>query len=362
MLTYAAVLVSCLVLLAVAPLGSVRQRRLIVLLCVLALTVFAALRGYVGTDTYAYHSMFADYSGEPVGDVLVVVEPIFALLMKAVGLFSEDAFAFVISIAIVQGLLLARLATTSKRPLEFLAIYVTVFYLNFHFNILRAGTAMLLLILAMRVPKENEHQLKFYGYGIAAVLTHYSTLIGFLPLIVLRQRAATARPLAIGLLASVVGFLAYLATAPESWVARYAAYADILTPDVSNAVSLSFVLAIPLYLLLYVSVVDERNWIRFTLLFSIWFLARWLTSIFTLFGRIEIIINALLLFSIIELPVIGWRQSARRIALIGVTVMWLFGSLLGLYEEDAILAGMGVSEGLYAMSPFIPYKFLWDDR
>ena len=193
MLVYAAVMIACLLLLTVAHLGSTRQRKRIVLFSVFALTCFAALRGYVGTDTGAYHSMFSNFSNESLADVLGVVEPIFALLIKAAATFSDDSFVFVVLIALIQGLLLARVATTSNNPLDFLAIYVTIFYLNFHFNIVRAGTAILFLILAMRVPKEDDNQTKFYALGVAAILAHYSAVIGFLPLLLLRQRAAAPR-------------------------------------------------------------------------------------------------------------------------------------------------------------------------
>jgi EpsG family len=135
MLVYAAVLIACLLLLMAARLGSTNQRKQVTLLCVFALTCFSALRGYVGTDTYAYHSMFSDFSNESLGEVLGVVEPAFALLIKTIALFSDNPFVFVISISIIQGFLLAHVAVTSKNPLDFLAIYITIFYLNFHFNI-----------------------------------------------------------------------------------------------------------------------------------------------------------------------------------------------------------------------------------
>ena len=362
MLVYAAVMIACLLLLTVAHFGSRRQRKRIVLFGVFALTCFAALRGYVGTDTGAYHSMFSDFSNESLADVLGVVEPIFALLMKATATFSDDSFVFVVLIAVIQGLLLARVATTSNNPLDFLAIYVTIFYLNFHFNIVRAGTAILFLILAMRVPKEDDNQTKFYALGVAAILAHYSAVIGFLPLLLLRQRAANAKSLAIGLLVLVMGSVYYFTTANEFLLAKYLAYVDILAPDVTNSVSLSFILGIPLYLLLYVSAVNKSNRVGLTLLFTVWLFARWLTAVFTLFGRVEIIINALLLFSIIELALVGWRHQLRKVAVTGLTVMWLFGSLLGLQEESSIMDGLGISDSLYRMSPFIPYKFIWDDK
>lgn len=362
MLVYAAVLIACLLVLMAAHLGSTHQRKQVTLVCVFALTCFSALRGYVGTDTYAYHSMFSDFSNENLGDVLGVVEPVFALLMKTVALFSDNSFVFVVSISVIQGLLLARVAATSKNPLDFLAIYVAIFYLNFHFNIVRAGTAILLLILAMRVPKEESDQTKFYAFGVAAVMAHYSAVIGFVPLLLVRQRAANSKTLFFSLIVLTFGAAYYFVTAVESPLGKYLAYADLLAPDVTNSVSLSFILGVPLYLLLYISAVNKQNRVGLTLLFTVWLVARWLTSVFTLFGRVEIIINALLLFSIIELVLVGWKQRLRKIAVIGLTVMWLFGSLLGLQEETSIMDGLGISDGLYLMSPYIPYKFIWDEK
>ena len=237
MLVYATLMITCLLLLTGARWGSTTQRKQITLLCVFGLTCFAALRGYVGTDTYAYHSMFADFGNENLGDIVGIVEPLFALLMKAVALVSDDSFVFVASIAVIQGLLLARVAATSRHPLDFLSIYVTIFFLNFHLNIVRAGTAILLLILAMRVPKEDKDQRWFYAFGIAAVLAHYSAIIGFLPLLVVRQTTASVRSLTIALAGFFLALAYYAATANELLFGKYLAYFDILAPDVSNSVS-----------------------------------------------------------------------------------------------------------------------------
>ena len=362
MLVYATVLITCLLLLTGARWGSTTQRKQITLLCVFGLTCFAALRGYVGTDTYAYHSMFADFGNENLSDIVGIVEPLFALLMKAVALVSDDSFVFVASIAVIQGLLLARVAATSRHPLDFLSIYVTIFFLNFHLNIVRAGTAILLLILAMRVPKEDKDQRWFYAFGIAAVLAHYSAIIGFLPLLVVRQTTASVRSLTIALAGFFLALAYYAATANELLFGKYLAYFDILAPDVSNSISLSFVLGLPLYLLLYISAVNKKNRLGLTLLFAVWLIARWLTSVFTLVGRVETIINCLLLFSVIEFALTGWRHQLRKVALTGLTVMWLFGTLLGLAEENSIMAGLGVSDDMYLMSPYIPYKFFWNEK
>lgn len=362
MLVYAAILMTCLGLLTVAHTGSKHQQKVICLICIASLTCFSALRGYVGTDTYAYHLMFIESRGEEFLDSLRTIEPLFALLMKSFALFSDNSFGFVASISILQGLLVARLASTSRNPLDFLMVYTALFYLSFHFNIIRAGTAILILISANRVIRGDKEQGKFYLLGIAAILMHYSTIVGFLPMLIARQRSTTQRFLTIALVTISLAFAYRLIVADEMIVGKYFVYFELLTPDVSNSASMTFIFGLPLYLMLYISVVSRKNRIGLTLFFMVWLFARWLTSIFTLAGRIELIVNSILLFTIIEISLNGWRHQIRKISLTGLTVMWLFASLSGLANEDAIRDQMGVTGEAYLNSSFTPYRFFWDEK
>jgi len=362
MLIYAVVLGTCLLLLMGAHFGSAGQRRQITLLCVFGLTFFAAMRGLVGTDTYAYHTMFTEFGDENLSDIILIVEPMFAALIKVTALLSDDPFVFTALIGLIQGFLLAQVVATSKHPLDFLLIYATIFYLSFHFNILRAGTAILLLILAMRIPKEDKNQSMFYVFGVTAILFHYSAIIGFLPLLIFRLATTRSRAMIVALLVSFLAFTYYAIPAGELVPVRYLAYADILAADASSSISLSLVLGLPLYLMLYISAVNRANLFVLTLVFVVWLAIRWLTSVFSLVGRVEVIINSLLLFSIIEFALTGWRYKLRKVAIIGLTVMWFAGSLVGLKEESAILDNLGVTTGIYSMSPYVPYKFIWDEN
>lgn len=359
MFVYAGVLLSCLVLLTLASQGSVSLQKWATLCCVAGLTSFAAIRGYVGTDTYAYHTMFSDFSGESLSDIFVVIEPVFAVLIKFVALLSDNPFVYMICIAIIEGLLLAYAALTSRDPIRFLSLYLVIFYLNLHFNVVRAGVAILLLILAMRVPKDSGHEIRFFVLGLLAVLSHYSAILGFVPLLLLRHHAAHSKWIAAGSVVLLLGVI--YVSADASVFVRYLDYVDLLVPDVTKTVSLSFLLSVPLYAMLYACAVTKRNKVRITLLFATWLFLRWLTSIFSLVGRVEMIVNALLLFSIVELALSGWRQRLRAWALTGLTAMWFFGALIGLQQEESILEGLGVA-GLYTQSPFVPYKFMWEDN
>ena len=215
-------------------------------------------------------------------------------------------------------------------------------------------------LLANRVAPDHPRQFPFYLLGLGAVLFHYSAILAFVPMLIIRQRTTTRKILTIAVLAAVAIAINPLAVSDEL-LGRYIGYFDLLAPDVSNPVSKTFVFGLPLYLMLYVSTVNRNNAIGLTALLLLWLFVRWLTSVYSLFGRIEMIVSAMLLFSIIEMSLNGRRDRLRKLAITGLSVMWLGSSLLGLAQEETIMSNLGVVDGIYSLSPFVPYRFQWEE-
>lgn len=345
-----------------ARIGYHEQQKVVAYFCVFIISIFSAMRGYVGTDTYSYHMMFIENINENIIDIIKIIEPSFALLIKSVALVTDNSFVFIALISIIQGLVLVKLVSTSKNPIYFLMIYIAVFYLNFQFNILRAGTAVLFLVLASRIPNEGDGKIKFYLIGIVAVLTHYSAVVGFLPMIFIRQRTAAKRFIAVGLILVALVFMYYFMHGNEALYGKYLIYSNELVFDGSPAISKSFIFSLPLYFLLYIGVARKGDLLGITFFFFIWLVVRWMTSIFMIMGRVEIIVNALLLFSVVEYVLVGWRYRVRSIALVGLVVMWLYGTLTFLGEQNPAMSGSVVLDENHLMSPFNPYKFFWEER
>lgn len=324
------------------------------------MTGFAALRGHVGTDTYAYHMMFIENADEDLRHLFSLVEPIFALLIGFIGKLTSNAFVFIVAVAIIQGLLLVKLTRTSKSPAEFLLLYTSIFYLNFHFNILRAGTSVLFLILAARALQDARDQRLFYVWGISAVLSHYSATVAFIPMLLFNNRSDRTERFAAALLLVACGVVFLYMFSSDGLLNKYSIYSDLLTPDVTQTGSRSFYVGLPIYLTLYLSVVRKEGFFKLTILFLIWMILRWLTSMFSLVGRLEIIANALFLFYVVEIHLNGRRKQLRRIAIALLAAMWTYGGIVGLAAEETIMANLGVIGDLYLASPFVPYRFLWD--
>jgi len=304
--------------------------------------------------------MYSDNADQDFGYLLEIVEPIFALLIGMVAALSGESFAFVIAIGLLQGLLLMQLIKSSRSPVDFLMIYIGIFYLSFQFNVLRAGTGILFLLMASRVPREERNQAQFYFFGVAAVLSHYSTLLAFIPMLFLRIPLSNPKALIPAISLMTAGAYYFLVFSWEAIGAKYLIYSDLLAPDVTNTLSMTFILGLPIYLAIFTTAVTRKKWIGLAFLLAVWIGLRWLTSIFSLAGRVEMIVNAMLLFYMIEIPSDGWRKKLRGFSVSVLTVMWVAAALFGLANEDKIMTNLDVVSDVYLSSPFTPYHFIWE--
>ena len=360
MLPYVIVLISTCYLLVVVRHAYHYQQKWVAYLCTVVITVFAMLRGYVGTDTYSYHVMFFDYGSESLLSNMQSIEPLFAILIKFSALMSGNSFVFTGLISVVQGLVLIRLIRTSDKPAIFLAIYIAVFYLNFEFNILRAGTAILLLMLASRAKSDNNGKL-FYLFGIASVLTHYTAIIGFFPMVFMKEKGATAKILATVLMLTCVAAIFYLLlNSPQNYKIMF--YSHNFFTGEFLTFGIGFIVIQLIYLLIYISAVNKNNVVPLTAFFLVWLIMVWATIPFEFVGRIADLVNALLLFSVIEHKFVGWRSQALNIGLLALICVSLSGNFKGVLN-DAMISAKGANLSInYLMSPYNPYKFFWEDQ
>lgn len=361
MFSYAVVMIpACLFLLAVRMTPEYVQRR-VAYMVVVVITAFAALRGYVGTDTYAYHRMFENFSTESMAETVQFTEPLFVALIKLAASVSENSFVFVGLIALVQGLILLRLIKVSKKPADMLAVYIAVFFVNFEFNILRAGTSILLLMAARQVWKEKNGTL-FYFFTFAAVFAHYSAVVAALPMIFMRENRMSLKILVLILVVPLIAAVSFLLVSPGQ-IEKYVGYIEQARAGSEASYGVGFFILILLYFLLYLSAVTKKNFLPLTALFLSWITIRWLSNHILFLDRIEIIVNALMLYGIVEKRIAGWQRQTQAAALICLTFLSLYGTLDGLEKSDAGARGMETLDDKIAAntSPYIPYKFFWNE-
>jgi hypothetical protein len=331
------------------------MQRWVVGCVVIAITLFAAARGFTGTDTYSYHMMFSENISIPLMELVKSVEPLFAFLLKAISMVTDNSFVFIAFVSIVQGLILAKLVLTSKKPVIFLLMYVAVFYFEFEFNTLRAGTAILLLVLATRYIDCAQSR-AFYLYGAAAVLMHYSTLFALLPLVCVKDDGLRVKIFVITSIL-LVALIVFTYLLDQSRLGIFSAYFDTVEKDQSSQFGFGFYVIQLLYLIFYSSIVKAEKFVIQTFFLVVWLTLMWLSLSFAYVDRISIILSALFLFLGIEVEVTARKNQVRIIALAGIFIVSLLGNL-------STMEGVSTStelESNYAASPYIPYKFFWEE-
>lgn len=363
MIIYCFILIPICFSLVIVREAKLSHQKWIAYLCVLPLTIFAGVRGYVGIDTYAYHAIFVDTFSESLIETFSKFEPLFVLLMRVVGLFTDNPCIFIGVISVLQGVILIKLLKDSDRPAEFLLIYVTVFYLNFEFNMLRAGTAILIMLLAYKNFRSGDSR-KLFLYGLMAGLMHYSVLLVVWPMLIMRAKGAGAwlRIVTVGMFVVSICGIYFFVMNNEFFREKMLLYIALVSAGDQFSSLVGVALRLVLYFLLYLSVVDKGNWRSMTMLFVVWMTLRLATIQFMFIDRVEVIVNALILFSIISLNLGGWRVRLRGVALVCIAILSLYSNLKGLSTSEdfnfRVQTGLNNSQ---IMSPYLPYHFFWEE-
>ncbi|MGI2072221.1 EpsG family protein [Shewanella baltica] len=146
--------------------------------------LIAGLRGDVGQDTYSYQLQYDSLtSPEAFLFQLNRAEPILYFIMYPYKLIFDNFFGytgFLLLISLLQTILLSYATKEMYHRSTFLAIYIVIIYLDYHFNVLRASLALLFFLCSLRVV--NNDSKKSIVFYILALLSHFSALI-FLPVL-----------------------------------------------------------------------------------------------------------------------------------------------------------------------------------
>jgi hypothetical protein len=134
--------------------------------------------GHIGSDLISYSGIYDTAE-------ILLLEPGFSILMmsaKSMGL-GYDSFAKLVALA--QFVLLVLVVKRLRDPSFFLLFYVSVFFLNFQFNVVRNSLALLILA-AFYVRTQKLSMIAL----VSASIIHYSSLIslGFYWLAILRRQ------------------------------------------------------------------------------------------------------------------------------------------------------------------------------
>jgi hypothetical protein len=137
------------------------------------LAIFSGIRGDVGQDTHSYQLIYESLeSTSDLFSLLGKMEPVYVIFMYLHKNIIDNVTLLFFMTSTVQAILLYYASKPLKHRRFFLIVYLLVFYLEFHFNTLRASVSLLLFLTALSSQKKKNKII----FNCLACLTHISIL------------------------------------------------------------------------------------------------------------------------------------------------------------------------------------------
>lgn len=306
-----------------------------------------AMRGDVGLDTYSYKVFYENAFDRGFVYSFLRFEPLFSALVIIQKFIFNNYQVFKAVVSIIQVSLLYFIVNRLYHGRVFLFLYVVIFYLDFNFNVLRAGLAVLVLGCYVLFQKEDfKKSLMFFS----APLFHFSAV--FLYPYVLGRRFFE-RPkyffpvLLVMLLFSIFLFFVLgdrLVEKLEIYIGMYSSF---------NFSTIFFVFLIGL---LFSSAIDGRV-SKSLLLAQILLLFAMIIYSFLPIGY-RLVQISLFLYAL------DLCRVKRRVGVyaLGFTILLSYFYIFNQsYSQQAEIAKKGSSWGAIAaeQSPLVPYRVFW---
>jgi hypothetical protein len=313
----------------------------------------AVLRGYVGTDTYSYHLQYdLIISNEAYDLKLFLIEPAFIVIGKLVEFAGGDSFAYVSLIGVIQALLVIFILKRIERPDLFLMFYVSTFYLSFHFNIIRASTSLLLILISLLWVKKGGA--KFYITLWSSVLFHYTAILIVLYILLYRRFSEKKYISGIVSILSLSAIIAYsLAIFGDEFIfVKYHEYINT-SLRLEQETGVGFLFLLCLYLGLAVTLFKENS------LEAIFFalpviLIKVFAINYPLLVRLECFILPVFILFLTKDVFKDSRRCIINIIIVVLCILNIYGVVSALPIDDRDL------DFAHRASPYIPYHTLFD--
>lgn len=185
MIVYIVFFLICLFCLLVGSIKS--NKNFLMLPFFIVVFLFSGLRGDVGQDTYSYAKHFMEFTSFfnwLESDNLK--EPFLYFFMSITKEINSSYTFFLLSISFLQATLLYYISKSLRHKVLFFIFYLLIYYLDFHFNILRASLSVLFFLCALRSFDERRKKV-FYLFITLSVLSHLSSVLLF-PILILKSK------------------------------------------------------------------------------------------------------------------------------------------------------------------------------
>lgn len=312
------------------------------------LGVTASFRGYVGTDTYAYHSQFQQIASESdLEKIFLIAEPAFVVIAKCIVLIGGNSFTYIFVIGILQMLLVMYILTKLERPGLFLIFYIATFYINSHFNIIRASTASLILLVSLLGMREGG--CRFHVPLWASLLFHYTSILLIAYILMYKQikEKNYVTALVVTTILSLCAF-SYFVPLMDLFTLKYALYLEEEI-EVNRSIGIGLFVQLLLYMglsavLLFKHKTEAMFWLLSVVIIKLYTLS------FPILGRVEAYFLSVLILLLTKDSFSGWKHQLIVLILVAISIMNAYGVVSGLPRADA-----EIKDFEHNMSPYIPY-------
>lgn len=306
------------------------------------------LRGNVGTDTYYYLGLFDDYMY--YGESDAKYEPGFEILGKALiylGLSPRFALA---SIGLITTLVLCKAYSASKRQMLLLTLLVfPLFFFDFTMNGIRYGLSFSLATLAIDSLQRGKYRAATI-WGVIAFSIQYSAILVMLPFVgVLVKKKYIF--LFISLLS--IAFLAspdLFSLITDRISGKTDAYSNVFSPSIFSGVA-----PLAIVLMIYISFLHFNKGLYSKLIHIILLLEvlSFILAKFTYAGlRFQgVFMYCMILYIKYNLDGIELQYIRKYVYIL--IILSIIGILLFVKNISGFVDG--------DMSPFLPYKFFWEE-
>lgn len=331
-----------------------KQKRIFFLLVFLLITLFAGLRGTVGIDTYAYSVLYENISDPDLFKYYFTrMEPGYLIFSYAHKVIFNDLQVYFLFISALQAYLLYLVFKKLEESIFFLFAYVFIFYLEMHFNVLRAGIASLLLALAFI---DNRAKYKSV-YFVLAILFHYSILF-FAPLFLMTLNIPRKQRMYL-IACSLIVLFSILTVTQDYLYNKIEIYSSELNEVVFSVTSYFF--SFIALLIIVMTKLKDKN-LTYSLVFLILILL--LRAHVTIFYRLyDIALFLVLIFGVRYFVVsFNYKLKVSYFLFISFVFINVFLSMVALYQSPEKTKKMYESGKISFVKEkysLIPYSFYW---
>lgn len=313
-----------------------------------AILVFA-LRGNVGTDTYNYLGLLDDYMH--YGESLAKYEPGFEILGKFLTYLGLNPRFALATIGLITTIILCKSYAKSKRQmLIFVLLVFPLFFYDFTMNGIRYGLSFSLATLAV----DSIYRKKYSNatmWALIAFSMQYSSILVILPFV---GALVKKRYIIFFILILVGAFF----VSPELFslitdriAGKRDAYSEFFAPSLLSGLAPLLIVLTMYGSFLYFS--NDRRSLRLMHIILIFEIISFILSKFTYAGlRFQgVFMYCMILYLKYNVDFIDSNRMRKYVYVF--ILLSIFGILLFIKNIAVIVDG--------DLSPFLPYKFFWEE-